>query len=105
MRVGGLTKRVRLYRGPQATNDADGWGEALTPATAWCAIQPQGSLGDGRTTTSVVTMRWHPQMSVDAVLVYADPVQNRDRLFSVRGVRNIDERNEMLMLDCDEVQP
>lgn len=105
MRIGRHTKHVHLFRGPQVSGDSDGYGEALDPPDAWCSIEPQGPVGDGRTVGHLITMRWHKQVTMDCWLVYADPVLDRDRQFKVMGIQNVNERNVELRLVCEEVIP
>ena len=105
MRVGKYTKFVTLARAPVDTNDADGFYEPLDPAGWWCAMQPQGSLGEGRTAAFLVTGRYHPQITVDTRILYADPALERDRELFVRAVRNRDEANIEMECDCEEILP
>lgn len=103
MRVSPLTKFVALSRSPQTPGDSDGFYEALVPSTAWAAIEPQGIGGDGRTVEHLITLRWHPQITMDTRIVYSDGALGRDRQFFVRGMQNVAERNDMLRLVCEEV--
>lgn len=105
MRVGRLTKRVSLARGPQTSGDSDGYYEDLDPKHAWAAIDPQGPTDDGRTMSHLITVRFHKQITMDTRLVYTDPVLNRDRHFFVRGFQNVAERNDEMRLVCEEVVP
>jgi head-tail adaptor len=105
MRVSRLTKHVSLGRSPQTSGDADGFFEDLDPKYAWCAIDPQGPTGEGRTVTHLITMRFHKQVTMDVRIVYADPVLNRDRHFFVRGFQNVAEKNDEMRLICEEVVP
>lgn len=107
MRAGRMNRFVTLWRSPTATDDADGFFEALSPSTAWCAIQPAGvSIGDQtRIMSSTVTMRFHPQVTIDTKLVYTDQTLGRDRELFVKSVQNIDDAGSVLVLSCDEVWP
>ncbi len=105
MRVGRHRKYVTLFRGPSTYGDSDGFAEALNPATGCASIEPQGPTGDGRTVSHLITMRWHPQVTMDSWLVYADPVLGRDRSFIVRGFQNVAEQNAELRLFAEEVVP
>lgn len=100
MRVGRFDKLVSLYRGPQTSGDSNGWGEALSPATAWVAIEPQGPTADGRGIEHVIRLRYRSDVTMDAVLVYGGT-----RQFFVRGFRNISEQNAEMELLCEEVIP
>jgi hypothetical protein len=104
-RVGRFDKLVALSRSPQTSGDSDGYFENLSPATAWCAIEPQGPTADGRNVEHLITMRWHSQVTMDTRLVYADGALSRDRQFFVRGFRNVREQNAELQLICEEVIP
>ncbi len=105
MRVGRLDKLVTLFKGPTTYGDSDGFAEALNPPTGWAAIDPQGPTGDGRTVSHLITMRFHPQVTMDCWLVYADPVLSRSRQFIVRGFQNVSEQNDELRLFAEEVVP
>jgi head-tail adaptor len=97
MRAGRLTKWVTLSRAPQTSGDEDGFFEPLDPEGAWAFIQPMAPAPDGRSISSLVTMRYHPQVGLDTRLVYAG------REFFVRGVQNVDEANVELHLLCEEI--
>jgi len=105
MNVGMLDKRVALARCPQRTDDADGFWEPLTPEFVAAAIQPLSPAGDGRTTTHQVIMRYHAQVTVDTRMQYVDPKKGYIRELFVRGVQDVNERHETLVLTCEEVTP
>jgi head-tail adaptor len=105
MNVGALRHQVSLANCPTRTNDADGFYEPLTPSLVKASIVPISPGADDRTTTHLVTVRYHPQITVDTRIVFSDPVKRRDREFFVRGVQNLDERNVELRLLCEEVEP
>jgi len=107
MRAGRMNRLVSLSRSPQTSGDSDGFFEALSPSTAWCAIEPlDATISDGtRVQSSRVTMRFHPQVTVDTRLVYDDPVLGRERELFVKGVQNLQDGNHELVLFCDEVIP
>lgn len=105
MRVGKHDKPVTLFRGPQESNDSDGYEEALTPSSWWASIEPLSPQGDGRTVTSLLTMRWHPQVTMDTFVKYDDPVLGRVRQFFVRSFQNVAEANVELRCYCEEVVP
>lgn len=104
MRAGKLNKPVTLGNKPTVTNDADGFYEALSPESVMAAIVPSGA-SDERTTTHAVTIRYHPQVSVDTRVLYFDPVKNRNRELFVRQVVNVNEQNAELRLLCEEIEP
>ncbi len=105
--VGRYNKWVSLWQSPQVTDDADGFFEPLDPEGAWCSIRPTLSA-DGRTTSMVIEMRHHPQVTVDTRIIYEDPDKpfgKRTREIFVKGVQNIDEMNDTLVLVCEEIAP
>jgi len=101
MRVGRLNKWVTLSRGPQKSPDNDGFFEDLVPPGCWAAIQPlPPGAGDlARTIQHQVTMRYHPQVSLDTRLLYGT------RELFVRGFQTIDEDNVEMRLLCEEIIP
>ncbi len=107
VRAGTLNRFVAITRAPITSGDSDGFFEPLSPSHAWCAIQPtESAVEDGtRLQYSRVTMRFHPQISVDTRLVYSDPIQGRDREFFVKSVQNVDDANVQLVLICEEPIP
>ena len=98
MRAGRLTKWVTLSRSPQATNDSDGFFEALDPPGVWAAIAPASS-GEERTLLHDVQMRYHPQVSIDTRILYGT------RQLFVKGMQNVNEQNVELLLQCEEILP
>ena len=99
MRPGRHQKWVTLSRSPQTTPDSDGFFEDLSPAGVWAAIQPLQPQADGRSMFHYVTMRYHPQVTVDVRVLCGT------RELFVRGVQNVDDRNVELRLYCEEVVP
>jgi head-tail adaptor len=101
MRVGRMNRQVTLSRAPQSTPDSDGFFEALSPETVWCAIEPlDASVSDGtRIQASRVTMRYHDQVTVDTRIVYGT------RELFVKGVQNVNDANRELVLFCEEAIP
>lgn len=106
-RTGRMNRFVTLSRSPQQTDDSDGFFETLTPSTAWCAIEPLDAThaDSSRLLPHRIRMRFHPQVTPDTRLVYADPVLGRDREFFVRGVQNVNDGNHELILFAEEVVP
>lgn len=105
--AGRLNKWVTLSQSPQLTNDSDGYFEPLDPEGAWVSIKPTLAV-NGRTLEHIVEMRHHPQVSVDTRIVYEDsmkPVGKTTRELFVRGVQNVDESNDVLILICEEITP
>ncbi len=98
MIVGAMNKRVSLWKCPTTTPDDDGFFEELKPPLVWAQIQPFApGGGEDRTTTHLVTIRYHPQVTVDTRVLYGT------RQLFVRGVRNVDEDNVSMELLCEEV--
>lgn len=105
MRPGRLNKWVTLSRSPQTTPDSDGFFEDLDPAGVWASIQPLQPQGDGRSIFHYVTMRFHPQVTVDTRILHGTRADGSPRELFVRGVQNVDERNVEMRLYCEEVVP
>lgn len=111
MRVGRHNKPVTLWRSPQTSGDSDGFLEALSPSTWWAGIEPFAPGEGGRTVQHVVTMRYHPQVSVDTVVIYLDPTRRTEanltgsRQLFVRGFQNVGEQNAEMRLLAEEVIP
>ncbi len=98
---------VTLSQSPQVTDDSDGFFEDLNPAGTWASIRPQLSA-NGRQIDHVVEMRWHPQVTIDTRIVYEDankPTGKTTRELFVKGVQNIEEANDVLVLLCEEITP
>ena len=96
---------VTLSQSPQVTDDSDGFYEDLDPAGAWASIRPQ-LAADGRMIQHVVEMRHHPQVTIDTRIVYEDankPAGKTTREIFVKGVQNLEEMNDVLVLLCEEV--
>lgn len=71
----------------------------FSPSKVWASIRPSapGAYDESRI-THLVTVRYHPQITFNTRITH------RDRSLYVRGIENVDERNEMLRLLCEEVQ-
>ncbi len=106
MGVNQHTRWVTLSRSPTTPDDTDGFWEALTPSGAWCSLQPIfGSTGDSRSTELVMETRFHPQLTIDCRVTYADPVLNRTRTMLVQSVQNTDEKNDLVKCLLTETAP
>lgn len=103
MRVGKQNRPVTLSQKAQAEGDPT--YEALSPSNWWCQIQPVAPQGDGRTTMHLVTMRFHPQVTVDTCISFADLVLLRTRTLFVTGVQNVGDANTEMKLLCEEIAP
>jgi head-tail adaptor len=100
VRAGHLDKYVTFWKAATTTPDSDGNFEPLSPSGGWAAIQPLPPGGtDGRSIAHAVTIRYHPQITLDARLLYGT------RELFVRGVQNVGEQNAELHLSCEEVVP
>lgn len=104
MRSGLCNKRVTLARSPIANTEAV-WTD-LSPSGIWAAIEPLPPGGtDNRTITHAVRMRFHPEVTLDTRITYADARTNTTRYLYVRGVQHVGEAGDELQLLCEEVQP
>ena len=101
MRPGRMNKRITLSRAPQTTPDSDGFFEDLTPSSWWAQIEPLDPVVSDGTRTSAyrVTMRYHPQVTVDTRILFGT------REIFVKGVQNVDEKNAELRLYCESTTP
>lgn len=76
----------------------DGTPVVFRPNRMACAIQPDSASSfDEDRKGHLVWMRYHPQVTTNTRLTYGT------RELAVRGIRNVDERNEWLELRCEEV--
>jgi len=97
---------VSLANKTNIPGDADGDFNALTPDWMPVQVEPLSpGSSDGRSILHQVTMRFHPQVSLDTRMVYTDPVLGRDRQLFVRGYQNVNGENAWLRLICEEIQP
>lgn len=92
-----------LSRAPQASNDADGFFEPLSPPESWIGVQPILGSADGRTLRHLVTMPFHPQVSLDTRILIRGTTRSTDRNLFVVDIANIDDLNVELQLTCEEV--
>jgi len=104
MRAGPCNKWVTLARWPDT--DTESRGTPLDPEGVWAAIEPfpPGDSG-GRAITHTVRLRYHPEVTLDTRVSYADARINRTRLMYVRGVQNVDERGDEMRLLVEEIEP
>lgn len=105
MNPGLMNKWVTLSRSPQTTPDSDGFFEDLNPKGVWAQLQPLPPQDNDRVAGSLITIRFHPQVTEDTRVVYADPILGRDREFFVKGVQVPDEARAEMRLYCEEVAP
>jgi head-tail adaptor len=104
MRAGVCNKWVTLSRCATSTSEAP-HGIPLSPAGAWAAIDPSAPGADDRTITHLVRMRYHPEVTCDTRIDYADARINRTRMLFVRGVQSVNEAADEMRLLCEEVTP
>ena len=101
MKSGELRHRVTLER----TSDSSDWGRSgswLTYATVWARVQPisgrefqEGRLDRGEL-THVVTIRYLAGVRPDMRINF------EGRYLKIVAVRDLEERNRTLELDCNE---
>lgn len=103
MRAGPCNKWVTLSRAPEANTEAQ--FTDLDPAGCWAAIEPVPPGADGRTITHLVRMRYHPEVTCDTRVLYADGRLNRTRAIFVRGVQTVNEAGDEMVLLAEEVEP
>jgi head-tail adaptor len=104
MRNGPCNKWVTLSRRIGAASE-DLW-EPLNPDGIWCAIEPlpPGSSGESRANTHQVRMRFHPEVTVDARLVYVDGrTQTTRTLYALGPPQTVNEQGDEMRLLCEEV--
>ena len=100
MRAGELKQWVTLWAAPDSTPDSDGFFEALSPPGCWAGIQPlPPGRSEDRILAHAVTMRYHPQVTVDTRLLFGT------RELFVKGVQDVGEQHAELHLYCEEVVP
>jgi head-tail adaptor len=99
MRPGRMNHQVTLFQGPEVSPTAA--QPALSPSTWWACVEPlDPTTSDGtRMQASRVTMRYHPQVTLDTFIRYGT------RVLYVKGVQNVGDANRELILFCDEVIP
>lgn len=105
MRVGDLNKWVTLSRNPPSDTEAQ--GTPLSPPGVWCAIEPlpPGTSDTDRALTHTVRMRFHPEVTIDTAIDYADARLGRTRKLFVRGLQSVNEAGDQLVLLAEEIQP
>lgn len=104
MRAGPCNKWVTLARNPATATESE--GTPLSPSGIWAAIEPlPPGTGEGRTTTHLVRMRFHPEVTLDTKIAYEDARIGRTRTLYVRGFQSVSEAGDELRLLAEEVQP
>lgn len=108
MQAGRLRHRVVVQSmGEPIVEPGGGFTETpITVATVWASIEPATSRSVERrvgaqveaTITHLVTMRYLAGVTTKMRLLFGL------RVFQIRGLQNLDERNVMLTLACEERQ-
>ncbi len=103
MRAGRLRHRVAIQAKSQAPDDmnqmVDTWS---TAASVWADIKPMRAAEGYEAQQNVprctheITMRYTDAVDANMRIVYDS------RNFYIQGIRNIEERNFMLILECNE---
>ena len=84
----------------------------LTPPNVWAAIAPASATDLQRlvasdailgVATHVITMPFHPGVSLDTRVTWHRAPKRPDRFFQVQSVQNLDEREISLVLVCAEI--
>lgn len=102
MRAGPLNKWVSLANATTTTPDSDGMYAALDPPHVFAAIEEQPPFNSGdRVTAAIVRMRFHPQVTVDTMITHTTPTITK--MWFVKAVQNVGERNDELRLYCETV--
>lgn len=108
MNIGALDKLVTLQSPGSVPDNEGGYTEAwtnLSPGTVWAAIQPATARDLERRVAStvqasashLVTIRFHSGVTTKTRILFGT------RIFNVTGITNPDEKNEALILACEEV--
>ena len=110
LHIGRLDKRVTLANlTTPVTNLGDGTYDesyaALSPADVWAAIQPPVAHTLERlfanaivaVATHLVLIRYHSGVNTKTRVTFGS------RKLYVRGVQNVEEKNEQMLLACEEV--
>lgn len=95
MNVGSLRHEVTLAQLEAKTGDHS----PLSPHRVRAYVNPLPPSMNDRQALHEVTIRYHPQVTLDTVIGY------RGRQLFVRGVQNVEERNVEMRLFCEEVIP
>lgn len=115
--AGRRTKLVALENPGAPVPDPDGgYSEtfaALDPPTAWAAIEPASArdlerLAAGTVVTTashLITLPYHPGVTIETRLSYPDPRKGRTRVFQVTGLHDPDEQNRELVIVAEEIVP
>ena len=97
MEIGVFRHRVSLANAPTTTPDSDGFYADLSPSSVWASIEPFAPQNGDRVTTHLVRMRYHAGVTLETKITFGS------RQLFVKGIQNVQERNEELRLLCEEV--
>ena len=113
--AGRRTKLVALENPSAPIPDPDGgytetWA-ALTPPTSWAAIEPASAsdlerlaAGTVITTAShLITIPFHPGVTIETRIRYPDPRKGRTRVFQVTSLHDPNEANRELVIVAEEI--
>lgn len=97
-----LTLQNPTVSGESAGGYSETWANA-SPATLWCQVSPASGATEGVSNnaerapiTHDVICRYHASLTAKSRLVFGS------RYLYVRGIANVDERNRVLQLACEE---
>lgn len=116
MKAAGQRSKYVLLENPGAPiPDPDGgYTETLTalsPSGSWAAIEP-ASAGDLErlaagtvitTASHVITLPFHPGVTIETRISYPDPRKGRTRMFQVTSLHDPDEANRELVIVAEEI--
>lgn len=108
MRIGRMRKRVAVENPGRTKDGAGGWVDgytAATPSPVWASVEPATEANVERLAgakveakySHVVEIRYHASVTTKSRIVLGA------RALLVRAVVNPGERNERLLLGCEEV--
>ena len=106
--IGQMRHRLDVKNPTRATDGQGGYVDtyaAASPATVWGRIQPatpsaiERQIGNTieAPISHLITIRYHAQVSTDTQLVSSGST------YFVRGIQNIEMRNQSLMLACEVI--
>lgn len=92
---------IGKYVHPVVLDDpiVDGTPVVFNPSLWWCAIMPAApGAYDENKTTHIVEGRYHSQITMNTRITH------ETRQLFVRGIQDVNERHETLILLCEEVK-
>lgn len=105
MRAGKLNKRVGLQQLTQTPDGAGGFTEEwATIATLWAEVAPVSAFERLQADQLRAGVSHRVTIRHRAGVTAKHRLQLGARTFQVQGVRNPDEANERLVLDCEEIE-